>query len=64
MLCETFIRAVQSVKDSVVKNPNFSDDNPQVVIMVMSDEEPLKIVGEVGAVMTLGDGRVGLVVSQ
>lgn len=67
MLCETFIRAIQSVKTSVVENPNFSDDNPQVVVIAVKDDgepEMFEVIGEVGAVMTLDDGRIGIVPSK
>ena len=62
MLAETFIRAVESVKAAIVDNPNFDDDNPKVVVMIMKDgEEEFEVIGEVGAAMTLEDGRIGLV---
>lgn len=66
MLCETFIRAVETVKTSIVENPNFSDDNPQVIVMAVKDDgepEMFEVIGEVGAVITLDDGRIGIVLS-
>ncbi len=66
MLYETFLRAIEQVKTSL------SDDNPTVAVVVMegdnddndNDKTEFKVIGEIGCVMTLEDGRIGLVPSR
>ena len=61
MLYETFVRAIEQVKTSLV-----NDDNPKVAIVIMERENEVEftVIGEIGAVMTLDDGRIGLVLSK
>lgn len=59
MLYETLLRAMEQVRISI------DQDNPEVAIMVLgNDNKPDEILGEIGAVMTLDDGRIGLVPSM
>ncbi len=69
MLYKSFIAAIGKVNDALLKNPNLDIDNPTVVVVDADVEEgaEFKILGEVGAVgsvMTLRDGRIGLVLSR
>jgi len=66
LLVSVLKSAVETVHNSQLANPNHSDDNPTVAILRMTDDEnePFEILGEVGAVMTMDDGRIGIVVSN
>ena len=65
MLYKTFLSAIAQVKDSFVANPNVDIAADPLVAIVMKgdDDTTFEVIGEIGAVMMLDDGRIGLVVS-
>lgn len=66
MLYEAFVRAIEDVQAALAHNPELLVDNPEVVVVLMEnegEEGEFKILGEIEAVMTLDDGRIGLVPS-
>ncbi|MHA2279603.1 MAG: hypothetical protein ACXAC5_01745 [Promethearchaeota archaeon] len=66
MFYETFSRAMREVKEAIIANPNHDipAGNPLVAVVAMRDDGEFEVIGEVGTVMTLDDGRIGIVPSN
>lgn len=54
--------AMEQVHQTLLDNPNCDGDNPKVAVVLIGEEK--NVLGNIGAVITLDDGRIGLVPSE